>query len=93
MAYTVTLQLPTTEVFGPKTNQKTIGILNPDAFQTNGAALRAVRPRDMFAWLPNLLRNNVYQRNGGTFVDSDALSSAYLTSEYPAGSSNAASIT
>ena len=100
--YTVSLQIPTTEVIGPLTNQKTVGMLSPDAFQTNGMiaspnytgpTLHSVRPNDMVALLPNLILNNVYHRNGDVIVDADPYDQVYLTSEYPTVNEPAASIT
>lgn len=52
------MQVVLTEVFGPKTNEKTIGVLSPDQFQSSpdaGRAATAARAQTRSTWFPGML--------------------------------------
>ena len=52
------MQVVLTEVVGPKTNQKTIGVLSPDQFQSSpdvGRAATVARAQTRSTWFPGLL--------------------------------------
>ena len=52
------MQVILTEIIGPKTNEKIVGILSPDQFQSSpdvGRAATAVRDQTRSTWFPGLL--------------------------------------
>jgi hypothetical protein len=87
-SFVVNLDLTTTEVIGPVTNQLTVTVLHPDMYQSSpdlGAAQRAVRTLQRYSWFPGLLASgNLDIKDDGTITAWGA-QGKYLKDTYTTG--------
>lgn len=87
-SFKLNLDVPSTEVIGPNTNQSTVTPLQPDQYQSSPDQGRVqATPRDLtrVTWLPGLLASgNVFLNDDGT-ITAYGMQGKYLKDNYTTG--------